>query len=99
MRGKILHGGYSLKSEDFDYLNKLENAVVISIIQILRQVEKIKNINDLDSFFDQERLYPSLTPKELREIEDIRKELKDISKKREDISKQLESIASKNEKT
>lgn len=98
LRGKILHGGYSLRSEDFDCLNKLERAVVISMIQILRNVETIKNDNDLDSFFDQERFYPSssLSPEMLKEMEDIiSKRLEDIKKGKEDISKQLESIVSK----
>ncbi|MFW9851818.1 MAG: hypothetical protein ACFFDS_02660 [Candidatus Thorarchaeota archaeon] len=95
LRGKLLHGGYSLSDIDLTHLRILERAVVISIVQILSKVDTIKNDDELAYFFDQERFYPSLTPKELKEIEDVKKDIDKISKNGENLRKQVDSISSK----
>lgn len=81
LRGRILHSGHSIKDEELEYLSKLERAVVVSIVQILKQTKTIKNDNELSLFFDHERFFPRPSPEYFKQLDEIKKSLDSIQKK------------------
>jgi len=81
LRGKVLHSGHSLTTDDMDTLYTLESAVIFSIVQILRKIDTVKNDKDLDDYFDNERFFPSPSPEMIKQLEETRKEINSISKK------------------
>lgn len=78
IRGKLLHGGFPLKEKDYVYLEKLEKAVIMSIIKVTGQMKNLKTNEDLARYFDSERFYPKPDPAFLKKLAELGEKIKEI---------------------
>lgn len=77
IRARLLHGGFSLREEDYGYLKKLEKAIIISVIKITSEIDNLKTNEDLTKYFDWERFYPQPDPEFLKELAETAKKIKE----------------------